>query len=105
MRNSSASLEETGMDKNGASLLGELKIRGGDLVVVYKTDKVEELKIDASQIDIKHETILFFKDQNQEEVYIDIAAVISIRFAARAPQPGIRPTQPAPARPARGFER
>jgi len=93
------------MDKNGASLLEELKIRGGDLVVIYKTDKIEELRIDASQIDIKHETVLYYKDQSQQEIYIDIASIISIRFAARAVQPGIRPAQPASARPARGFER
>jgi len=93
------------MDKNGASRLGELKIRGGDLVVVYKTDRIEELKLDASQIDVKYESLLCYKDQNQEEVFIDIAAVITLRFTPRATQPGIRPTATAPARQASGFER
>ena len=95
------------MDKNGAALLGELRIRGGDLSIIYKTDKVEELRIDAAQLDVKHDTILFYKDQNQQEIYIDIAAVIAVRFAPRTAQPGARPAQPAatPTRPARGFER
>ena len=70
-------------------------------------NRVEELRIDAAQIDIKHETVLFYKDQNQEEVYIDIAAVVAFRFSPRAPQPGIKPAQAAaaPVRPVRGFER
>jgi hypothetical protein len=95
------------MDKNGAAILTELKIRGGDLSILYKTDKVEELHVDASLIDVKHDSVLYYKDQSQQEIYIDIAAIVAFRFVPRIAQPGLRPAQgtPAPARPARGFER
>jgi hypothetical protein len=95
------------MDKNGAAMLGELKIRGGDLVILYKTDKVEELRVDAALIDVKHDTILYYTDQaQQQEIYIDIAAVIAVRFTPRTAPPAIRPAAgAAPVRPARGFER